>query len=110
MHISATIGYGISVSKAKAVELGYTLDELADAVADALPFMTRISNGDLDSPEETTLIMAVKYSTVTSYDFNAVLPAVPFTSLDTKRELDYFLRHELPSIESGVVLAGAVSA
>lgn len=109
MDISATVGYGIAVSEAKAKALGMSFDEISDKVIDALPFMTRISTGNLDAVQEKVLVLAVEYSVVTSYDFSTIREELPATSLPTKRQLDYFLRYELPGVEAGVVLSAAVS-
>lgn len=107
MNLSATIGYGISITRAEVVKSGFIgLDSLADAIVDELPFMTRISNGDIGM-QENVLIMVISNTVVTSYDFSQVFHSFPAVSADARRLLDAFLEKNLPDHETGWTLSAA---
>lgn len=107
MELSATIGYGIAVSRSEVVKAGFMrLDILADEIADRMPYMTRISTGDFDV-EEQTLIMAISNTVITTHDFSQSFGSLKDANKDFVRELDRFMAEFFPGKFSGIVLSAA---
>lgn len=109
MTLSATLGYGISISRANIVKAGFiSLNTLADAIADELPFMSRISNGNIKEGEET-LIMVSADTIVVSHDFAHSAPALPEVNASQRHMIDAFVQKNLPGQEIGWTLSAFAS-
>jgi hypothetical protein len=105
MTLSATIGYGMAFSKEEVIKAGFvTLDDLADAIADELVYMTRISNG-VETAEEETLVMAISNTVITSFDFSQTIPALKGANPTFVRQIDRFLAQHFPEKDSGIVVS-----
>jgi len=105
MTLSATTAYGISISLPDVKKAGFlTLDNLADAIVDELPFMTRISNGDIEAGEYF-LVMAVEGTVVTAYDSAATFSELPAVNDEQKQALEVFMEKNLPGHKAGFVLS-----
>jgi hypothetical protein len=77
---------------------------LADAIADELVYMTRISNG-VETAEEETLVMAISNTVITSFDSSQTIPALKGVNPTFEREIDRFLAKNFPQKQSGIVLS-----
>lgn len=109
MSLSATLGYGIAISHASAVAAGFiSLDTLADAVADELPFMHRISNGDVKQVEDV-LIMVIQDTIAISHDFSHSLFALPEVNTSEDKMLNAFVDKNLPLHDVGWTLSAFTS-
>lgn len=107
MDISVSTGFGIRISHDDAIKRGFlSLDHLADEIVDNLPFMTRLSNGAADKPEDA-LVMAISSSVLRSHT-SGIHEEVPQASLPEKEALLNFTFRTLPGVWAGQVLAAVV--
>lgn len=105
MDITVNIGYGIAVKHEDVIKRGFlSHNALTDEIVDGLPFMSRLSNGDFSSDEET-LVMAADYSVSTAYTPGSTHGEGPTVSAEHKQEMDVFFARLLPGVVPGVVVA-----
>lgn len=107
MDISVSTGFGIRISHDDVIKRGFlSLDNLADEIVDNLPFMTRLSNGSANKPEDA-LVMAISDSVLRSHT-SGVHEETPQVSQAQKDELMLFISRTLPGVWAGQVLAAVV--
>lgn len=107
MDISVSTGFGIRISHSDAIKRGFlSLDALADEIVDNLPFMTRLSNGSANKPEEA-LVMAVSDTVLRSH-VSGIHDELHRVAPQQGAALELFLSRTLPGVETGQVLAAVV--